>query len=534
MSTPLLQPDALSPSTYDVAAVSLVDGPQRPACLQWLIENRTTPTTWGAPPEVNWYDAYLSTYAAALALYDAGHRSLAEPALTGLAALVPAAPAAVLETLTFGGLVDALDRLCAHRGWPLPEHPEPVRAVMDRERAKWGRMRAWDGFLDPARSIAGYCAERVYGDEQIDTASFLEAFQVPNGSISNAPAASALFLLEVERRGTNAASEDVERLRRYLHTCRVPLGYLDWVPHFTTAWTVMFEHAAGTNPTPAPAALDALSVDLNHPSGLLCTVSTLDGGLTIPGDSDSTACAMLAARITGRNVPDSTRLDTLYDPSQGCYRTFLFEHDTSTTTNIHVAAVLALDGRHDRLTEVLRWLTRAVAEGRTPCKWHLSPTYPHGELARVMASIDHPLAAALCTEAVETLLATQNPDGGWGLHGSTAEETAYAVHGLATAARSHAHAYAPKTTDALGAAHTHLTTHPPRQTPLWLGKTLYCLRPLVPVLHRTATAHAEQILSSIASGPPGGRGPDLGVCGGRGRGGGLVLGAAAFDIESGP
>ncbi|MFI5672771.1 hypothetical protein [Streptomyces sp. NPDC051704] len=92
------------------------------------------------------------------------------------------------------------------------------------------------------------------------------------------------------------------------------------------------------------------------------------------------------------------------------------------------------------------------------------------------------------------MLATQNPDGGWGLHGSTAEETAYAVHGLATAARSHAQAYAPKITDALGAAHTHLTTHPPRQTPLLLGKTLYCLRPFVPVLHRTATAHAERML----------------------------------------
>ncbi|MGW8778874.1 hypothetical protein ACWGNM_12430 [Streptomyces sp. NPDC055796] len=322
------------------------------------------------------------------------------------------------------------------------------------------------------------------------------SLQAPNGSISNAPAASAFFLLEVERRGKNATSEHVERLRRYLHTCRVPLGYLDRVPHFATAWTVMFEHVAGTTPTPAPAALDALRADLNNPSGLLCTVSTLDGGLTIRGDSDSdsTACAMLAARITGRSVPDSTCLDTLYDPFQACYRTFLFEHDPSTTTSIHVAAVLALDGRHDRLTQVLRWLTHAVAEGRTLCKWHLSPTYPHGELARITAGIDHPLAAALCTEAVETLLTTQNPDGGWGLYGSTTEETAYAVHGLATAAHSHARAHAPKAIDALGAAHTHLTTRPARQTALWLGKTLYCLRPLVPVLHRKATAHAEQML----------------------------------------
>ncbi|MFF4012720.1 hypothetical protein [Streptomyces sp. NPDC001717] len=492
MTGALPRPDELSPSVYDVAAVALVDGPQQPACLQWLTEHRTTPTTWGAPPHVNWYDAYLSTYAAALALHNAGRRSLAEPALAALASLVPQAPAGVLETLTFGGLVDALDRFCADRGWPVPRHPEPVRAVIERERAKWRRMRAWDRFLDPDLSIAGYCAERVYGDEEIDIGAFLEAFQAPNGSISNAPGASALFLLEAQRRDKNAASERIERLRDYLNTSPVPVGYLDWVPHFTTAWTVMFEDAAGSTPTPDAAALDALCEDLHHPSGLLCTVSTLDGGVTIPGDSDSTACALLAARITGRKVPGSSRLDVLYDPSQGCYRTFLFEHDPSVTTNIHMAAVLALEGRHDRLTQVLRWLTQALSEGRTLCKWHLSPLYALGELARITAGIDQPLAAPLCVQAVESLLATQNPDGGWGLHGSTTEETGYAVHGLAGATRSHAHAYGPKATDALGGAHTYLTTHQPREAALWLGKTLYCLRPLVPVLNRTALALTEQ------------------------------------------
>ncbi|MET8298759.1 hypothetical protein ABZW02_32650 [Streptomyces sp. NPDC005180] len=493
MKGALSRAQELSPSVYDIAAVALVDGPQQAVCVQWLIEHRRTPTAWGAPPEVNWYDAYLSTYAAALALYNGGHRSLAEPPLAALAALVPQDPTGVLETLTFGGLVDALDRFCADHGWPVPRHPEPVRAVVERERGKWRRMRSWDRFLDPHVSIAGYCAERVYGDDDIDTAAFLEAFQAPNGSISNTPGASAFFLLDAQRRGEEVEEPGrIERLRHYLHTCPVPVGYLDWVPHFTTAWTVMFEDAAGTVPTTKPAALDALCVDLQHPSGLLCTVSTLDGAVTIPGDSDSTACAMLAARITGRQVPDSSRLDLLYDPSQGCYRTFLFEHDPSVTTNIHMAAVLALEGRHDRLTQVLLWLTQAVGEGRTLCKWHLSPLYALGELARVMAGIDHPLAGPLCVQAVERLLGMQNPDGGWGLHGSTAEESGYAIHGLAAAAGGHGRAYAPKTTDALGSAHAYLTTRPPRETALWLGKTLYCLRPLVPVLQSTALALTER------------------------------------------
>ncbi|UQI45168.1 hypothetical protein M1P56_12825 [Streptomyces sp. HU2014] len=373
-----------------------------------------------------------------------------------------------------------------------PGQGPPVRTVIDRERGKWRRMRAWDHFLDPSRSIAGYCAERVYGDEDIDAGAFLEAFQAPNGSVSNAPGASALFFLEAQRRGKAVAPERIDRLRHYLHTSPVPVGYLDRVPHFTTAWTLMFEHVPEAAPGSDPAALDMLCQDLGHPSGLLCPVGTLGVGLTIPGDADSTACAMLAARTMGRQVPDSTGLDVLYAPSQGCYRTFLFEHDASISTNIHVAAVLALDGRYDRLTQVLRWLTHAVTEGRTLCKWHLSPTYAHGELARITAGIGHPLAAPLCTQAAKSLPATQNPDGGWGLHGSTTEETGYAVHGLAAAAQSHGHAFAAQAADALGDAHTYLTTYPPQEAALRLGKTLHCLPPLVPVLQRTALALTGQ------------------------------------------
>ncbi|WP_424217130.1 hypothetical protein ACN20G_34130 (plasmid) [Streptomyces sp. BI20] len=490
VTTPLTRPDELTPSTYDIAVLSLIDGPQRSARVQWLIDRRTTPLTWGAPPGTSWYDAYLSTYAAALALHHAGERTLAEPALAALPTLVPETPGEALETLTFGGLVDALDRFAHHTGRPVPAHPAPVRSVIAREREKWRRMRAWDHFLDPDRSIAGYCAERVYGDEAVDAAAFLEAFQVPNGSLANAPAASALFLLHTEHFEVKAPAPLLDRLRDYLHSRPTLTPYLDWVPHFTTAWTTMFEHEARTARTVTRAETDALCTDLRHPSGLLCAVGTVGGGLAIPGDSDTTSCAMLAAHHLGREIPGTENLDPLYAPDQGCYRTYRFEHDASITTNIHVAAVLALEERHERLTEVLRWLDRTTTRGRPLCKWHLSPHYPDGELARVTARIDHPLARSLCRQATRNLLATQNPDGGWGLHGSTAEETGYAVHGLATAARTHAPT--PRIDEALDRAHTHLTAHRPEHRALWLGKTLYCLRPLVPVLHHTALARIER------------------------------------------
>ncbi|MFI5783374.1 hypothetical protein [Nocardia sp. NPDC051570] len=393
-----------------------------------------------------------------------------------------------METLTFGGLVEALDRYSGHRGWPIPPHPAAVRTVVDREAAKWTRMRAWDRFLDPEWSIAGYCAERVFGDTDIDVGEFLAAFQTANGSIANAPGASALFLLEVERRGEPVATERVERLRGYLHTRRAAqIGYLDWVPHFTTSWTAMFEHELGGVPeVPAPVA-DLFRADLNHPSGLMGSIGTA-GDTTIPGDVDNTACAILAARILGLPSPSSAKFEQLYLSEQGCYRTFLFEHDASLSTNIHVAAVLALEDRTDRLTRVLDWLTRAVVgDGIALCKWHVSPVYAMGELARVAARIDHPLATDLRSTATARLLALHNTDGGWGVHGSTAEETGYAVLGLAAGAPT------GPVPDALRRAHHYLDTHPPREIPLWLGKTLYCLRTLVPVLHRTALARIDQL-----------------------------------------
>ncbi|KJY35149.1 hypothetical protein VR46_31990 [Streptomyces sp. NRRL S-444] len=70
-----------------------------------------------------------------------------------------------------------------------------VVEVVDR------RGRRGTAFLDPDWSIAGFCGERVYGDADIDADAFLEAFQVPNGSVSSAPGASAFFLLHTQRPG---------------------------------------------------------------------------------------------------------------------------------------------------------------------------------------------------------------------------------------------------------------------------------------------------------------------------------------------
>ena len=53
------------------------------------------------------------------------------------------------------------------------------------------------------------------------------------------------------------------------------------------------------------------------------------------------------------------------------------------------------------------------------------------------------------------------------------------------------------TTDAsptLARAHTFLTNCNIELTPLWLGKTLYCVQPLTIVLHTTATRRIEELV----------------------------------------
>ncbi|MFD7015273.1 hypothetical protein [Streptomyces sp. NPDC059928] len=99
------------------------------------------------------------------------------------------------------------------------------------------------------------------------------------------------------------------------------------------------------------------------------------------------------------------------------------------------------------------------------------------------------LAQSLCTDAAARLTSAQNNDGGWGerrLHG---RETAYAAIGLAAAAE---HGLTSTGWDrTLRLAHRFLATHEPQLTPLWLGKTLYCVQPLVHVLHTVAIRRIE-------------------------------------------
>ena len=145
MNSELSQLVDLSPSSYDIAAISLVPGPRQARCVDWLLKHARTEHTWGAPADRCWFDAYLSTYAAAIAIRNAGMGQLADRACRSLSEMVLASPLSAPETLTFGGLVDVLDRISATRGWPLPAYPHVVHSIIDGSSKLTG-MLVWAGY----------------------------------------------------------------------------------------------------------------------------------------------------------------------------------------------------------------------------------------------------------------------------------------------------------------------------------------------------------------------------------------------------
>src|ERR1041384_6278627 len=116
-----LEMETLTQSVYDIAAAGLVKGKHQASCIDWLLKNRRSDWSWGDPR--SWHDCYISTYAAALALYNAGY---VDPALSALHALPEIAQhpsVSTPETLTFGVLLTSLDQVCTTRfGLTAPVH----------------------------------------------------------------------------------------------------------------------------------------------------------------------------------------------------------------------------------------------------------------------------------------------------------------------------------------------------------------------------------------------------------------------------
>jgi hypothetical protein len=191
------------------------------------------------------------------------------------------------------------------------------------------------------------------------------------------------------------------------------------------------------------------------------------------GDMTSTALAMLAA--FGRPID----VDVLDRYERG-HHFVTYEHELqpSVTTNAHAMLALAVAGRGGAKASVHSFLLgQQSRDGRWMLdKWHGSWLYPTSQVvvALARAGVAEPLRRAL-----DALVHQQNEDGGWGIDGrSTPVETSYAVHVLhavrrlgievdvATARLARAARWLLASGDASAVD----------ESPLWIGKELYCPR----------------------------------------------------------
>jgi hypothetical protein len=473
----LRAPDHVSYCLYSVALAALVPGPHQNDCIEWLIENYEGIQKESAT--LSWQHLYISSYAMALAFREVGQTDFSDSILGTLSANQN--HDAQTETLTFGGLVGALDRYAQHRFGLNVTHNQPVQHAIKAEMHKWNKMSKWEHFLNPSFSIAGYGAECLYG-LPIDLDAFSKVFQYPDGSIVRSPSASVMIYLSYQHAGKTPPPGLLE----YIHTLNPyhqTIGIFQRLENFLIAWLLLYMGDDAQRIRHLPEVEEMHMALYRNPCiGAAATM--------IAPDLDTGTAAMVAVnmdmndRIKAFKHIDSLLFNTVY-------RTLLFELNPSITTNIHVLAAWPENPNAD---SVLSWLSE-VMDGTFKhwvCKWHISPYYTFGEIARLFVKIPHPKAHTLANRALYMLLASQRKDGGWGELKSTTEETGYSVLALI----EHHHKGTPLCNEIESALKNAIPIleREPDYTPLWIGKTLYCLRPLVRALRVIARERIREVI----------------------------------------
>lgn len=466
----------VGPSVYDTARAlqSGGDAGHRQDACAWLIAQQQADGGWGCPGFPLFRHA--PTWAALLALQHAGTLPGAAEAASAAARFLrdQADPYAhgVPDDAPIGVEL-ILPPLCAEAAalpgsGAFPRHP----ALQPLQRARLAKLQA-AGPLPSGHPL-------LHSWEAWGT-SPASACPDAGGSIGISPAATAVWrarALAQERPQQAGYPEHAERARAYLQAASRATGCgIDGVvPNvwpidvFEPAWSLhtlhmagLFAHPAlGTEVRAAVARLDARM----GPRGL-------GPALHFAADADDTAVALCVLHLAGRR-PSAEALRPF--ESGDLFATFPGERNPSVSTNIHVLQALRL------LDEPAAGPAAYVECSRNAHglwdneKWHVSWLYP---TAHAVAALAQGRPRWRDERALAGLLQAQRSDGGWGAgHAATFEETAYALFALHVMEGSEEPAGRRRIAQAVAHAREWmLARHAPHalpQTPLWIGKELYC------------------------------------------------------------
>ncbi|MFS8116525.1 terpene cyclase/mutase family protein, partial [Rhizobium jaguaris] len=202
-------------------------------------------------------------------------------------------------------------------------------------------------------------------------------------------------------------------------------------------------------------------------------VRGLGPALHFAADADDTAVVLCVLRLAGRDPA----VDALRQfETGGLFVTFPGERNASVSTNIHALHALRLLGKRAAGTSAYVEATRNPHGLWDNEKWHVSWLYP---TAHALAALAQGKQQWRDERALAALLQAQRDDGGWGAgRASTFEETAYALFALHVMdgreepiGRARIAQVVARALEWMLARHA---AHRLPQTPLWIGKELYC------------------------------------------------------------
>ncbi|WP_223144547.1 hypothetical protein [Xanthomonas translucens] len=203
------------------------------------------------------------------------------------------------------------------------------------------------------------------------------------------------------------------------------------------------------------------------------SVRGLGPALHFAADADDTAVAVCVLHLAGRN-PTADALRQF--ESGDLFVTFPGERNTSVSTNIHVLHALRLLGLPADGASAYVQAQRNRHGLWDNEKWHVSWLYP---TAHALAALSQAQPQWRDERALAGLLQAQRGDGGWGAgRWSTLEETAYALFALHAMDEREEPQGRRRNAQAVARALDYMLARyapgAPTQTPLWIGKELYC------------------------------------------------------------
>lgn len=447
---------------YDTAWVARL-APRYPGCgfegaLEWLRRNQHPDGTWGGPL-VQYHDRFVSTLAAIVALREAGREPRDERRVkrgeNALWKLVGRLGRDDSDTIGFPVISAALTREAAQLGLDVPLPPirfagayrKKVQALLDSPDRDW------------CASTLSFSLEALR-----DALHEGDAVLEDNGSVSSSPSATAGYLLSSPNGTAQVSLAYLQRIQQ--EDGSIPA--VAPIDLFEIAWALNHLRLAGAIEPDTPGVrplMDELWREWSPRQG--CGYSSF---LSV-ADSDDTAVCFTVLRWGGYPVSPQ-----IFERFEGEDHFVCYHGETNPALSAHIRLLAAIRSCREHpwhaawIDKIVNALHRFDENGSYWWdKWHASPYYVSGAALGALRDIDDQLARS----RLKWIVRTQNDDGGWGYLGeSTAEETAYCLEALLdwhiTAER------VDRTImDAAAAFLRKQLQEDDRETPLWIGKSLY-------------------------------------------------------------